>query len=183
VVTLLATPKPGLTFQGWTGDVEGIADTGASTISVVMTGDRSITANFAPPPGTPKYAVDVQLNDCSMGHVIVRTPCGSFATDNLQQTSVSIECLPDTELELSALASPGYRFRRWSGDLSGSHENVTLSVDSAKAITAVFADVAKASPFPWVWVAAGVVAVLLAALALLALLRRRTGRPTDTPPP
>ncbi len=48
VVTLTPTPSGGSTFIGWGGDCEGV---GACVLT--MSGPRSITATFAPPPPPP----------------------------------------------------------------------------------------------------------------------------------
>ena len=42
--TLIARPKPGYTFTGWTGDATGKAN----PLSVLMNADKTITATFAP---------------------------------------------------------------------------------------------------------------------------------------
>ncbi|MDO8715818.1 MAG: hypothetical protein Q7J73_03300 [Dehalococcoidales bacterium] len=51
-VTVTANPEPGWQFAGWTGDT--VADAGAGTTTILMNGDKSITANFVviPSPAT-----------------------------------------------------------------------------------------------------------------------------------
>jgi uncharacterized repeat protein (TIGR02543 family) len=50
-MSLMASPNPGFQFTGWTGDVTS----SEATISVVMDGDKSVTAHFSelPPPPPP----------------------------------------------------------------------------------------------------------------------------------
>ena len=45
-VTITFTPAEGVTFRGWAGSVEGVADTNALTITVKATGAASLTPNF-----------------------------------------------------------------------------------------------------------------------------------------
>ncbi len=53
VVDLVATPGADYDFAIWTGDVSTIGDVNAATTTITMSGDYSITANFAPSPGPP----------------------------------------------------------------------------------------------------------------------------------
>jgi hypothetical protein len=48
VVNLVATPDAGYRFVNWTGNVGTIADVNNATITITMSGNYSITANFAP---------------------------------------------------------------------------------------------------------------------------------------
>ena len=146
-----------------------MADTENSTIIVVMSQDRVITVNFTAPGGL--YTVTVEASPAVGGFVTIDTPCGSLASDNTQPV-ISTECLPESEVTLIAEPAEGYRFRGWRGDLRDSHDNVTLTVDSSKAITAKFA---KPSPFPWSWVIFGI-GVLIAATAVVVRLMPRRGK-------
>ena len=47
VVDLVATPDAGYQFVNWTGDVSTIANANAATTNITMSGNYSITANFA----------------------------------------------------------------------------------------------------------------------------------------
>jgi len=176
IVTLQATPRPGYVFQGWSDNVEGIADATAKIVIVVMSGHRMMTANFTPPSGTITYPVSVETSPSGDGSVTVLTPCGSFSTDTIQKT-ISIRCLAGAELNLTATALGARRFAGWTGDLSDSGDNVTLLVNSPKAITANFALVPEPTPFPWRWVAVGIPAsIALAALVALILIKLLGGR-------
>jgi hypothetical protein len=48
VVDLTAEAEEGYEFVNWTGDVDTIADANDATTTITMSGDYSITANFAP---------------------------------------------------------------------------------------------------------------------------------------
>jgi hypothetical protein len=175
-VTLIAVSSDGYQFEKWTGDVDGVADTENSAITVVMSRDRIITVNFTAPGGLP--TVTVEASPGVAGFVTIETPCGSLASDNVQ-AAISFECSAGTEVTLRATAAEGYRFRGWKGDLAGSQATVILVVDSSKTITARFA---KPSPFPWAWVAAGIVASMLAAFTLARLVFGKAKRPEGNRP-
>ena len=150
-----------------------MADTENSTITVVMSKDRLITVNFTAPGGL--YTVTVEASPAAGGLVTIETPCGSVTSDNVQP-AISTECLPGSGLTLKAEPAEGYRFRGWRGDLRDSHDNVTLTVDSSKAIAAKFA---KPSQFHWwSWATLGIGA-LLAATAVVARLMQRRGKGKD----
>ncbi|MFO7773020.1 MAG: glycoside hydrolase family 99-like domain-containing protein [Dehalococcoidia bacterium] len=55
VVDLVATPDAGYRFVNWTGDVDTIADINASSTTITMNGNYSITANFQAKGYTRKY--------------------------------------------------------------------------------------------------------------------------------
>jgi len=46
VVELVATPEEGYDFRRWTGDTEHIGDINASSTTITMNGDYSISATF-----------------------------------------------------------------------------------------------------------------------------------------
>ncbi len=146
LVMLEARPSEGFEFVGWTGDVDGIADTTQSAVTVKMSSNRAIVANFAAPGGL--YTVTLDTSPYWGGSATIDTPCGlSFVADNIQST-ISVQVAGGTELSLAATAAEGYRFRGWKGDLSGV-EDATFVVESDMTITAKFE---KPHSFPWGWV-------------------------------
>ena len=174
MVTLTAVPSEGYNFEKWTGDVDGVMDTENSTIAIVMSKARIMTVNFTAPGGLSTVTVEAAPN--AGGFVAIDTPCGSVTSDNTQP-SIYLQCATGTEVTVTATAAKGFRFRKWEGDLHGSHDDVTLTVDSSKSITATFA---KPSPFPWRWMAVGIVAFLLAAFAFAKMtLPRGAHEPKD----
>ena len=175
-VTLTAVSSDGYQFEKWTGEVDGVADTENSTITVVMSGDRLITVNFTAPGGLS--TVVVEASPGVAGFVTMETPCASLTSDNVQ-SAISFQCAAGTEVAVTATADEGYQFRGWKGDLAGHEARVILTVDSDIAITARFA---KPSPFPWAWVAAGIGASLLAAFSLARLIFGRAERPEVSRP-
>ena len=176
MVTLSAVPSEGYQFGTWTGDVDGVADTENSTIAVVMSKARVITVNFTAPGGLS--TVTVEATPSAGGFVTIDTPCGSLTSDNTQP-AISFQCAAGTEVTVTAIADAGYRFRGWKGDLASHEDRASLTVDSDTTIAAEFA---KPSPFPWRWVAVGVVASLVAAFALVRLISNKAKRPKDNQP-
>ena len=73
-----------------------------------------------------------------------------------------------TQVTLTATPASGYRFDRWSGDISGSQNQVTVNMTSNKSITAHFS-----KPFPWLWVVLGVLGVSLVSLPFFPPVSRR----------
>lgn len=160
VVSLTAVPSERYQFEKWTGDVDGVADTGNSTIQVVMSKARMITVNFTAPKGLS--TVIVEASPGIAGFVTMETPCSSLTSDNVQP-AISFQCAAGTEVTVTATADEGYQFRGWEGDLVGHEDSVSLTVDSDTTITAEFA---KPSRFSWGWVALGVAGSVLVVLAL-----------------
>ncbi len=122
VVSLTARPSEGYVFDRWTGDVAGIADVTQSTVSVVMTGPKSITANFV--VSAARYTVTVSIDPSGIGSVTLSPDQPDYS---LNQT-----------VSVTAAANAGYVFSHWEGDLTGTSQNTTLVVDGNKTITAVF---------------------------------------------
>lgn len=114
--------------------------------------------------------MNVEASPAVGGFVTVDMGCGSLTSDNVRPT-VSTDCLPGSYVTLIAEPAEGYRFRGWKGDLHGSHDNVTLTVDSPKSITARFA---RPTPFPWQWVVLGVGVFVAAAAVFVRLMDSRT---------
>lgn len=74
-----------------------------------------------------------------------------------------------TEVTVTANADPSYRFDHWSGDIAGTSDTITLSMDSDKSITAHFLEKVT---FPWVLIG-GIILVLVIIGVVAVLYRRR----------
>ena len=179
LVTIQVTPRPGYSFDGWADNVDGIEDPTTTIVTVVMSGHRTVTPNFTPPPGTVTYPVTVTTNPSRGGSVTAATPCGLFKTDRLQRT-LSLECPAGIEVTLTATAFRHYRFVGWTGDLSGSQESVTLDADSARAIAAEFTWDPESVPFPWAEVVGGAAAALVVLSGIVFLVHSRARRAKST---
>ena len=113
-VQLTATADPGYHFTGWSGDASGTDN----PLTVVMDGNKSITANFA-------------INTYTLSVSAVN---GSVAKVPDQPTYDH-----GTSVQLTATPAEGYHFTGWSGDSSGSDNPLTVVMDDNKNITANFA--------------------------------------------
>lgn len=119
VVTLTATPASGYTFTGWSGDVTGTA----SSVTVTMTANRTVTANFTNSTGTT-YTLTTTANP-GAGGTITRSPnATSYAAG--------------TVVTLTATPASGYTFSSWSGGASGSGTTTTVTMNANTSVTANF---------------------------------------------
>jgi uncharacterized repeat protein (TIGR02543 family) len=103
-----ADPLPGYVFVNWTGDSADVADPNLEETTILMTGDKNITANFAPP--TVKYALTV------------RAPSGEGSTIPAPGLYTLNE---GTVIVLKATPSPGWRFNHWEGEVADPADSCT----------------------------------------------------------
>ena len=102
-------------FVEWTGDVTG----STNPTSVTMDGAKSVTAHFA--LGTYALATAV---DPALGGTVTGAP-------DVRATALrrrSRRC-----------RRPGYHFVEWTGDVTGSANPTSVTMDGAKSVTAHFA--------------------------------------------
>ena len=93
-VTLTATPASGYTFDNWGGGASGAT----TNITITMSEDYSITANFLP-------VYNLNISSTAGGWVIAPGE-GTFTYNQ------------GTEVSLVAEPEEGYRFIRWTGDVA-----------------------------------------------------------------
>ena len=124
-VTITATANSGYVFDYWSGSASG---TSVST-TVVMDTHKSVTAHFAPVAQT--YTLTTSVSPSGAGSV---SPSGG-------------EYEAGAQVSLSATANSGYVFDYWSGSISGTGPNTSVTMDSDKSVTANFAAVAPAVLF------------------------------------
>lgn len=115
-VQLNAIPDPGYAFTGWSGDIAGLEN----PVTLYMDSDKNISAIFTE---TNYYSLEINAEN---GNVSVDPGEGMYGY--VEGTIVSLIASPDN----------GYRFTGWNGDLSGTENPVTLTMDSDKTITANF---------------------------------------------
>ncbi len=113
VVTLTAAPSPGYVFTGWGGDASGTA----TLVTVTMNSAKSVTANFT----IKQFALAVTATNGT----VALSPNRSLYDSG-------------TVVTLTANPSPGYVFSTWSGDASGTSNPTTVTMNSAKNVTANF---------------------------------------------
>lgn len=113
-VTVTAEAATGSHFIGWSGD---ITDT-APTLSLVMTDDLDVVANF----DVDGYPLTVNV----VGNGVVTPTAGVYNVP-----------ISDT-VPFTATPNSGESFIGWSGDLSGTELTASLFMDSSKVVTATF---------------------------------------------
>lgn len=118
VVTLTAAPSSGYVFTRWAGDVNGTAN----PATVTMSANRSVSAVFT--STTPMFALSTAASPAT-GGTVSRSPRQD-------------EYAPGTAVTLTADPAAGYEFTRWEGDLAGTANPATVTMDAAKSVVAVF---------------------------------------------
>lgn len=113
VVTLTATPSIGWEFDHWEGDLTGIDN----PATVIVNSKKSVKAVFV----QKQYVLEV-MSDGS----------GTVNRNPNQQTYIY-----GTEVELRVTPDKGWSFDHWEGDLSGSSNPVTITIDGNKTVAAV----------------------------------------------
>lgn len=126
IVELTATAGPDFHFVRWTGDVEG----NEPTIQVTMTSDKTVTAIFE----KTIYYYPLTINKVGQGTVVAEPG----PTEETYEAG--------TEVTLTATPEAGWRFIGWSGDVSGSAQSVTVTMNGTRVVTATFEQVGGGAP-------------------------------------
>ncbi len=116
VVTLTAVANTGWVFSSWTGNLSG--STNPTTIT--MNGNKSVTAHFT----ANQYTL-----------TITTTGSGSVTKNPNQSTYTYGQVVTVT-----AVPASGWAFSSWTGDLSGSTNPTTITMNGNKAVVAHFVD-------------------------------------------
>lgn len=118
VVQLTAVADSGWTFSSWTGNLSG----STNPASITMNGNRSVTAHFTQNQYTLTVTVD------GSGSV----------TKNPNQATYTY----GQGVTLTAVPGSGWVFSSWTGDLTGSQNPKTITMNGNKAVVAHFLDAA-----------------------------------------
>jgi len=121
VVHLVATPDPNYYFVKWTGtgvDAGKVTDPTAASTTITVDGDYTVQANFRINQHT------VTVTTAGPGSVTLDPSGGMYD----HGTKVKLTATPDADFLFSA----------WSGDLTGSDNPATITMDTDKAVTASF---------------------------------------------
>ena len=119
-VTLTPVPNFGYKFVDWSGDdALDIINTGG-VYTIVMDEDKTVYANFA---AIPQYTLTTSVTPEDGGSISPSS--GTF--------------YEGTVVTLTATHASGFVFSNWAGDLSGSTNPITLTMDDDKIVEAVFA--------------------------------------------
>ena len=116
VVTLTATPNAGWTFSSWSGNLTG----SANPTSITMNGNRSVTAHFTQNQYT----------------LTVTTDGSGSVTKNPNQAMYTYGQV----VTLTAVPASGWAFSSWTGNLTGSQNPTTITMNGNRAVTAHFVD-------------------------------------------
>jgi len=116
VVQLTATGSSGWVFSSWSGNLSG----SSNPASITMNGNKSVTAHFT----QNQYTLTVTVNGS-----------GSVTKNPDQPTYGS-----GTVVTLTAVASSGWAFNSWGGDLSGNQNPKTITMNGNKLVYANFVD-------------------------------------------
>jgi uncharacterized repeat protein (TIGR02543 family) len=116
VVQMTATPSTGFTFTGWSGDATG----STNPLSMIMSGNKNITANF-----TASAVTQFSITLTSMNGTVAANPSQVLYDSN-------------TVVQLTATPANGYTFSGWSGDATGSTNPLSVTMNGNKYITAIF---------------------------------------------
>ncbi len=113
-VELTATPSDGWEFLEWTGDINSTQ----TSVELVMDSDQDVTAVF------DEILYDLTINITGIGTVSISPDIDEFE--------------PGTLVELTAGPSEGWEFDQWEGDLTGTANPATITMESSKEITVLF---------------------------------------------
>jgi uncharacterized repeat protein (TIGR02543 family) len=121
-VDIWAEPNPGYVFLGWTGDVAAVVDPNQAHTSIMMAGDKTVTANFA-----WLTVLTMQASPPGGG-----TTTPSVGTHNYNQGTV---------VNITATPAAGYRFGQWdisSGVADPSNPSTTVTMTGYRTVRAIF---------------------------------------------
>ncbi|MGZ4257281.1 MAG: InlB B-repeat-containing protein [Gaiellaceae bacterium] len=122
-VTLTATPSPGSSFTGWSGDCSG-----TGTCTLALAANHSATATFALAPKTltvSKYGTGTGTVTSSPAGIDCGATCSRTYTHG-------------TVVTLTAIPSPGSSFLQWLGDCPDLEGPCTVTMSQNRTVDAVF---------------------------------------------
>jgi len=128
-VNLEAVPASGYSFANWSGDRSG----SDNPTTINMDSAKSVAAHFTQIPQIT-YDLTVDVAPGGSGDV-------SVDGDTPENYPASYQFPSGTEVTLAAIAAVGYEFSNWSGDRSSSDNPTTITMDSAKNVTAHFTQI------------------------------------------
>jgi len=114
-VTVTAVEQPGWIFNGWSGALTGMTNPAV----VTMGGPLAVTAEFIAAP------VDTLVATVTGGGSIALSPPGGIYNRG-------------TVVTVTAVDGPGWAFDAFSGDLTGSVNPQTITMDGNRAVNATF---------------------------------------------
>ena len=116
-VTIIATADPGWEFSHWTGDHPD-GESEESEITIVMDENKTLTANFV----ILSYELTVTVDG---NGEVTRSP---DQAEYDHGTAVTLTAVPDVD----------WVFVEWTGDVTGTEDEVTITMVDDHSVTAVF---------------------------------------------
>jgi len=113
-VKLTANPAQGWKFVKWTGDLTGTDNPTQITVDTT----KEVTAVFE------KKSYSISVNTDGEGTV--------------DKSPDQTEYIYNNSVELAATPSEGWKFVKWSGDISSVNNPISVTIDANKSVTAVF---------------------------------------------
>lgn len=121
VVELIPIGNNGYALNSWSGTDGASVKINSGKYYITMDGNKNITAIFS------KLKYDLTIN-ISPGE----------NAGSVTNTILSTNSNGDNIIQLNAVPKAGYTFSQWSGDITGTDNPTTLTLDSAKSVTATF---------------------------------------------
>ncbi|MEL4456522.1 InlB B-repeat-containing protein [Lutimonas vermicola] len=118
IVELTAVPEEEWVFVGWSGDHQGTSN----PLTIEMNEAMSLTATFK--------KVEYTLNIDIEGNGTVQ--------EEIVQAKSSSDYDSGTQVRLTAQPADEWQFVEWSGDLQGSENPITVTMDKPMSVTAKF---------------------------------------------
>ncbi len=123
-VTLTVTANAGYSFDQWSDDASGTG----SSVTVIMNGNKSVTANY----NQLQYTLNISVDPSGSGSVLKDPDKTNYTYGE--------------EVTLTASGSSGYEFDYWSGDLSGTNPSASVTINGNKNIVAHFISIRPDAP-------------------------------------
>lgn len=114
-----AIPNEGWQFVEWRGSFTGTTN----PFNLTMNGNKTLEAHFEP----QEFTLDTTT--VGMGEILLNVLTGAETDNGYEFNSL---------VEVTAVADEGWEFVEWQGDLSGTANPATLTIDGNRSITAVF---------------------------------------------
>lgn len=133
VVVITATPVAGYRFVNWTGDA---ADTGSSSTTVTMTGDKTVTANFEeiPPSETDIIFVSILGGTFQMGDEIGDLGEGCRPVHTVTVSSFEMSTTEITNAQYAAYLNEALA----TGDITATSSSVTGAAGEYKGLEYIY---------------------------------------------
>ena len=121
VATVTATPNAEYVFEKWTGGATGTSN----SVSVTMTGNKSVVANFI----KKQYPLIIEIE--GEGTVTETVIKQGLATDYNSGTIVELTAVPEGEWT---------QFESWTGDVTSNEKIIQLTIDKPTSVKVTFVE-------------------------------------------